>query len=136
MNKKEYIKSDELIDSTKFKFNQAVSTPAGKMIFISGQTAMNKNMEIVGKNDFKAQAEQSFKNLGIVLDAAGATPADITMMHVFVVNYKPECALTLGPILKGFFKGTPYPAQSMFGVQCLILPDFMIEIEAIAVIHE
>lgn len=65
-----------------------------------------------------------------------AAPADISMMHVFVVNYKPEYALTLGPILKKFFKRTPYLAQSMFGVQSLILPDFMIEIEAIAIIHE
>ncbi len=136
MNKKQYVKPEDLFDSSKFKFSQAVSTPPGKMIFISGQTALNKNAEVVGKNNFLVQAEQAFSNLGIVLRAAKATPADVTMLRVYVVDYKPEYARSLSKVLKDFFKGTPYPAQTMVGVQSLILPDFMLEIEAIAVIDE
>ena len=61
------------------------------------------------------------------------TPADVTMLRTYIVEYKPEYAAGLGPLFDRFFDGRP-PASTRVGVQALAVPGLLIEIEAIAVI--
>ena len=130
----EHIQPDELFSSQQFGFSQVVASPPGKQIFVSGQVAWDKNFKIVGAGDLAAQAEQALKNLGHALGAAGATPADVTSLRVYIPNYKPEDASIVGRAVGGFFGDSPPSAQTLLGIQSLATQDLMIEIEATAVV--
>jgi enamine deaminase RidA (YjgF/YER057c/UK114 family) len=103
------------------------------MIFIAGQTALNRDGQLVGKNDFAAQAEQVFHNLAIALQASGCTAANLVKLTVFLTDID-----NLGRYREArnrFFESvTPpaAPAVTLVEVSKLYGPDFMIEIEAIA----
>ena len=71
-------------------------------------------------------------SLGCV--AAGATYADIVKITTYVVGHKPEHRVVIGQARASFFpKGTP-PASTLIGVAALALPEWLIEIEAVAVV--
>jgi enamine deaminase RidA (YjgF/YER057c/UK114 family) len=131
---RQHIQPPELFQSAQFGFTQVVATSPGRLIFISGQVAWDRDMQLVGGPDLGAQTEQALINLRYALGAAGARPADITQLRIYVVDHKPEYIDQVVPRLGRFFDGAPRPAQTWIGVQSLALPDFLIEIEAIAVL--
>ena len=133
---KRHIQPEGLFPSKNFGFTQVVTSPPGTHVFISGQVAWNENFELVGGSDLAAQAEQALANLGLALTSAGASPADITMLRIYVAGYTPEHAIALSPLLSAFLDGSPPPAQTLLGVETLAAPDLLIEIEALAVVSE
>jgi enamine deaminase RidA (YjgF/YER057c/UK114 family) len=114
-------------------YSQIVDVSAGRIIFISGQTALDRDGTVVGKNDFTAQAAQVFRNLGLALHASGCTAADLVKLTVFLTDMD-----HLGSYREArnrfFATVTPpaAPAVTLVEVSKLYGPDFMIEIEAIA----
>jgi enamine deaminase RidA (YjgF/YER057c/UK114 family) len=58
-------------------YSQIVEVRASRIIFIAGQSALDRDGALVGKNDFAAQAEQVFRNLSIALQAVGCTASDL-----------------------------------------------------------
>ena len=132
---KKHIQPPELFSGESLGFTQVVTSPPGELVFISGQVAADAELNPVGGTDLAAQAKQALKNLGHALAAANATPADVTLVRMYVVNYKPEYIETLGAALTGFFAGAKPPASTWVGVQALAMPELMIEIEAIAVVN-
>ena len=74
------------------------------------------------------------RNVGLALAAGGATYADIVKITTYVVNYKPEHRAVIGKARAPFFaSGTP-PASTLVGVTALALPEWLVEIEAVAVV--
>jgi enamine deaminase RidA (YjgF/YER057c/UK114 family) len=114
-------------------YSQIVEVSAGRMVFIAGQTALDRDGNVVGKNDFAAQAEQVFENLAIALRACGCTPADLVKLTVFLTDMD-----HLGRYREArnrFFASVAPPAApavTLVEVSKLYGPEFMIEIEAIA----
>ena len=114
-------------------YSQIVEVSAGRIIFIAGQTALDRDGNVVGRNDFAAQAEQVFQNLAIALRAGGCTPADLVKLTVFLTDMD-----NLGRYREArnrfFASVTPpaAPAVTLVEVSKLYGPDFLIEIEAIA----
>jgi enamine deaminase RidA (YjgF/YER057c/UK114 family) len=114
-------------------YSQIVEVKAGRIIFISGQTALDSDGNVVGTNDFATQAAQVFRNLGFALQASGCTPANLVKLTVFLTDMG-----NLGryrEVRNEFFASvTPAaaPAVTLVEVSKLYGADFMIEIEAIA----
>ena len=114
-------------------YSQIVEVSTGRMIFIAGQTALDRDGNVVGKNDFPAQAEQVFQNLAIALQASQCTPANLVKLTVFLTDMD-----NLGAYREArnrFFASVAPPAApavTLVEVSKLYGPDFMIEIEAIA----
>jgi len=133
---KRHIQPPELFGSEKLGFTQVVTSDPGTLVFVSGQTALDRDFRAVGGADLAAQAEQALANLADALSAAGASPADVTSLRIYVAGYEPAHAALLGPVLGRFFAGGPPPAQTLLGVQALAMPDLLIEIEATAVISK
>jgi enamine deaminase RidA (YjgF/YER057c/UK114 family) len=106
-------------------YTHAVVTRPGKLIFLSGQVANDPSGQLVGKGDLKAQTEQVFANLKTALAASGATFND-------VVNDL--------PILRGirdkYVNIASPPASTLVGVASLFQEDYLLEVDAIAVIPE
>src|SRR5205807_9464299 len=67
-------------------YSQVVEVSAGRVIFIAGQTALDRDGNLVGKNDFAAQAAQVFHNLAIALQASGCTAANLVKLTVFLTD--------------------------------------------------
>lgn len=115
-------------------YTHAVVVNGGKMIFVSGQVGLNKQGEMVGKNDFQAQAAQVFQNLKSVLAAAGATPKDIIKLNYLVVGLNHDKVVALRYVRDQFVDKEHPPASTLAGVQALFREDAMLEVEAVAVI--
>jgi enamine deaminase RidA (YjgF/YER057c/UK114 family) len=123
-----------LYNSVQFGFSHAVRQKGGDTLHLAGQVAWDKEGKVVGGGDLAAQTRQALANLREVLAAVGATPADIVRLRTYVVNHSPD---KLGPVLGeigAFYAGAVPAANTFIGVQALALPDFLVEIEATAVI--
>lgn len=117
-------------------YTHVVVSGPGKTLYISGQVPVNDAGQIVGAGDLKAQTQQVYENLRYCLRFAGANFEDIVKMTTYVVNYKPSDIDIVREVRKGYLSKENPPASTLVGVQALAHPEYMIEIEAIAVIPE
>jgi enamine deaminase RidA (YjgF/YER057c/UK114 family) len=131
---KEYLSPTGLFSTKGFGFTHVVTSAPGKTVHVSGQVAWDADRKLIGGNDLGQQAQQALRNLRTALEAAGAGPRDVVFVRAFIVNYKPEYAGVLSPLLQEFFTGGPPPGSTWIGVQALANPAFLIEIEATAVV--
>ena len=115
-------------------FSQVVAATGTRTIYTAGQVSIDERGELVGAGDLAVQTEQVMRNVGLALAAAGADFADVVKITTYVVNYKPEHRAVIGKARAPFFaKGAP-PASTLVGVSALALPEWLVEIEAVAVI--
>ena len=123
-----------LYDSLAFGFSHAALQEGGRTLHLAGQVAWNKDAATVGAGDLAAQTRQALANLRAVLAEVGATPANIVRLRTYVVDHTPDkLGVVLGEV--GAFYGDATPAPNTFlGVSALALPDFLVEIEATAVL--
>jgi enamine deaminase RidA (YjgF/YER057c/UK114 family) len=131
---KEYVNPDNLFPSMPYGFSQVVIATGKKMVFISGQTAWDAEKNIVGGDSVLEQARQAFRNLETAMVAAGGTLKDIVTLRIYVVDYKAESGTAVGAALREFFSPEKPPASTWIGVSALADPEFLIEIEATAVL--
>ncbi len=131
---KQHIQPSQLFPSDRFGFTQVVTSPPGKLVFVAGQVAFDRELKLVGGSDLGAQAQQALANLAVALEAAGASPSDVTMLRTFIVDYKPEDAGLIAPHMKAFLGGASPPASTLLGVQSLAASGLLIEIDAVAVV--
>ena len=131
---KEYINPASLFPSVDSGFSQAVSTSGGRTLYLSGQTAWDRNKQLVGGSDLTAQAQQAFLNIQTAVEASGGTIADVVSLRIYIVDLGPEKTKAVGDALRKAFTGPNKPASTWIGVVRLAHPDFLIEIEAIAVL--
>ncbi|HZR97888.1 MAG TPA: RidA family protein [Chloroflexota bacterium] len=103
----------------------------GNTIYVAGQLATDASGKLVGANDMRAQARQAFENLAAVLEAAGASLADVVKTTVFITDMRHRDAYS--EVRQQFYKGDP-PASTLVQVVALAEPGALIEIEAIAVV--
>ena len=132
---KQHINPDTLFPSVPHGFSQVIATHGGKTIYISGQTAWDAGKRLVGGNSLETQAKQAFQNVRHAVEAAGGSLADVVALRLYVVNYRPADANSLGGVLREFFPGLHPPTSTWIGVSSLAVADFLIEIEAVAVLE-
>ena len=116
-------------------YSQVVDVRASRIVFIAGQTALDRDGNVVGKNDFAAQVEQVFRNLSVALQSAGCTAANLVKLTVFLRDIRQLSAYREA---RNHFFATvsppAAPAVTLVEVSKLYGPDFLIEIEAVAAI--
>jgi enamine deaminase RidA (YjgF/YER057c/UK114 family) len=115
-------------------YTHVVTARGGKTVYIAGQIAADAAGNVVGKGDLVAQARQVFANLRTALAAAGATPADLVKINWYVVDYKSDMLAALRGARAAFLGDAKPPASTFVAVTRLAREDFLIEIEAIAVV--
>ena len=104
---------------------------AGNTIYIAGQVAQDERGQIVGRGDFTAQATQVFENLKKALAAAGADFANLVKITVYVTDPRYREALAE---VRSRYLGSALPASTLLVVAGLAQPDYLLEIEAVAVV--
>ena len=116
-------------------YSQIVEVAASRIIFIAGQTALERDGNVTGIGDFAAQAAQVFRNLATALQASGCSAANLVKLTVFLTDMN-----NLGPYREArntfFASVTPpaAPAVTLVEVSKLYGADFLIEIEGIAAV--
>jgi 2-iminobutanoate/2-iminopropanoate deaminase len=101
----------------------------GNLLFIAGIPPTDASGNVVGGDDVAAQARQVFVNMKAVLDAAGATFADILKVTVYLLDV--DDRRKINPVRQEFF-GAARPASTLIGVRELAIPGMKVEIEAVA----
>ncbi len=104
-------------------------------MFVAGQEPEDERGNLVGAGDLAAQGQQVFANVGRALAAGGARPDQVTKITIFVVGYRREQLPVIDEARAALF-GDHKPADTLVGVQALSRPEFLIEVEAVAVVDD
>ena len=131
MSKREV--SSDLIRKPSGVFSQATVVEAeGRLVFISGMTARRPDGTIAGIGDITAQTKQVCENIKAAVEAAGGTLDHVCRVDVYVRNMEHFDAIH--KVRRDYF-GAPAPASTMVEVAKMTSPDYLIEINAIAVVE-
>jgi enamine deaminase RidA (YjgF/YER057c/UK114 family) len=128
--KTEYLNPKELFEPRFFTHTVAVSG-AAKLVYVSGQVSYDRIGAVVGKGDMRAQSEQVFASLTRNLKAAGATWSDVIKVNGYMVGMTPEAVTAIAKYAH-VFQSRKMPASTLVGVDCLVHPDLLLEVEVIA----
>jgi enamine deaminase RidA (YjgF/YER057c/UK114 family) len=129
----EFIEAKGLMQNATF--SQVAIAAGSKTIYTSGQVAIDENGGLIGANDLAAQTRQAMENLGAALAAAGASFADVVKTTTFVVGFKPEHREIITSAKKPFYAGRKPPTSALIGVSALAKAEWLIEIDAVAVLE-
>jgi 2-iminobutanoate/2-iminopropanoate deaminase len=128
---KREVKTDK-IRTPSGVFSQATVIEAqGRLVFISGMTARRPDGTIAGIGDITAQTRQVCENIKSAVEAAGGTLDDVCRVDVYVRNM--EHFKEIHAVRQEYFK-PPLPASTMVEICKMTSPDYLIEINAIAVV--
>ncbi|HET7176618.1 MAG TPA: RidA family protein [Gammaproteobacteria bacterium] len=114
-------------------YSQVVVATGSRLVFVSGQEPEDVHGQLVGRGDLAVQARQVFANLGRALAAAGARPEQVAKITIYVVDHKREYLAIIEAARVALF-GEHKPADVLVGIATLSNPDYLIEVDAIAVI--
>ena len=116
-------------------YSHVAKVNKGTLIYLAGQVSSDASGKLVGEGNFEAQAEQVFRNLGLGLEAAGATMADIVKLNVYIVAEVDQAEVPkLRAIRDRHVDTAKPPASTLVFVTRLARAGWLIEIEAIAAI--
>jgi enamine deaminase RidA (YjgF/YER057c/UK114 family) len=106
----------------------------GNTLYISGQLGVDAGGQLVGVGDAAAQARQAWQNIVAILAAYGATPRQLVKTNTYITH--PSYRPLVGAARDEVFPSAPYPASTLVVVVSLAEPQFLVEIEAVAVLDD
>lgn len=119
------------VPAPKTAYSQSVLAEGSRVLYISGQVPVDWKGQLVGPGDFRAQTHQVFKNLTAQLKAAGADWSQVVKLTVLMTD------IANFPIfneVRQQYLQPPFPAATTAAVSALVAPEWLIEIEATAVL--
>ncbi len=129
-NNIDFLNPDELLKNPAFS-QIAITKGNGRTIYIGGQNAITKDLEIIGKDDITLQTEYALRNVEVALNSCNATLDDLFKLTIYITQGQ--------DIRKGFVGSQNFlsklknpPIISVIVVAGLANPDYLVEIEAIA----
>jgi enamine deaminase RidA (YjgF/YER057c/UK114 family) len=102
----------------------------GDTLYIAGQVAFDEDNRVVGVGDARAQAERVWHNIGLAVEAAGGSVADVVKITIFLKDVR-HAQAEIG-VREGLFEPGRYPVCTLVQVANLGLPDLLMEVDAIA----
>jgi enamine deaminase RidA (YjgF/YER057c/UK114 family) len=117
-------------------YSQVAEIRSGKLVYIAGQVPFDKSGNLVGREDFLAQAEQVFRNIKAAIEAAGGSFSDVVKLNYFCVEAVDPSLIPQILKVRDRFVHTENPPVSTFViVKRLVRPEWLIEVEAVAVVN-
>ena len=128
---------DTLFKPTAAGYSQLVEVTDGKIVYIAGQVALDKAGNLVGKDDFRAQLQQVFENLKAAVEAAGGTFANIVKLNWYCAESVDPAQIAVAREVRDRYVDTAHPPTStLVVVKRLVRPEWLIEVEAVAVVKK
>ena len=113
-------------------YSQLAEVRAGTVVFIAGQVALDSSGNLVGRDDFRAQVQQVFENLRAAVEAAGGTFDDVIKLNSYFLDLSQ--AVTFREVRDRYVNQARPPVSTAVQVSRLFRPEFLIEVEAVAVV--
>ena len=130
--KKEYLNPKGLKASPFY--SHTVAATGGKLVYVAGQVSWDEAGNVVGKGDMRAQSEQVFKNVSAALAAAGAGWGDVIKMNGYMVGMDAARVDAYREVRSRYLKKDALPASTLVGVEKLVHPDLLLEVEVVAAV--
>ncbi len=116
-------------------YTQATVVQGGSIAFISGQVSVDSKGKVVGAGDMQTQATQVFENLKLALGGIGATFDDVVKFTIYIVGLTPEKRKAVMEVRSRYISHKNPPAATMIGVDELVEPELLLEIEAVVAMN-
>jgi reactive intermediate/imine deaminase len=115
-------------------YSQVATVTGGKIVFVAGQVALDKSGNVVGKDDFRAQVQQVFENLKAAVEAAGGNFGDVIKLNSYFLDFSHLAEFR--EVRDKYINLKNPPASTAVQVSRLFRPEFLVEIEAVAVVKK
>ena len=115
-------------------YSQLAIADAGTLVLIAGQVALDASGNVVGKDDFHTQIRQVFENLDAAVKAAGGTFHDVIKLNSYFLDL--SHLATFREVRDTYIDLKNPPASTAVQVPRLFRPEFLVEVEAVAVVGD
>ncbi len=116
-------------------YSQMAEVTGGKTIYIAGQVAVDASGQLVGANDFRSQVEQVFKNIKAAIEAAGGDMSSLVKTNYYCAEaVDPSQIPALREIRDKYINTAVPPTSTFVVVKRLARPEYLLEVEAVAVV--
>ena len=114
-------------------YNHAISVSGGRLLFVAGQVSIDEKNQLVGPGDFNAQMQQVFKNLGSILESAGASFGNIVKFTTYLTRSQDLSAFydKRREIFAEIYPTGRYPTNTLVVIEQLARKEWLIEVEAV-----
>ena len=117
-------------------YSQVAEIRSGTLAYIAGQVPLDKSGNLVGKDDFLAQAEQVFRNIKAAVEAVGGIFSDVVKLNYYCVEaVEPSLIPQMLQVRDQFVNTKAPPASTFVVIKRLVRPEWLIEIEAVVVVN-
>jgi enamine deaminase RidA (YjgF/YER057c/UK114 family) len=116
-------------------YSHGMVAPGGELVVVAGQVAADRAGKLVGPGDVVAQTRQAFDNVRAVLEAAGSGMHQIVRFQTFLTHATDIEGFMQArkEVFPGYFPDGVYPPNTILVISRLVLPELLVEIEAMAV---
>jgi 2-iminobutanoate/2-iminopropanoate deaminase len=116
-------------------YSHGMIAPGGELVVVAGQVAADRAGKLVGPGDAVAQTRQAFENVRAVLEAAGSSMRQVVRFQTFLTHAADIEGFMQArkELFPRYFPDAVYPPNTILVVSRLVLPDLLVEIEAMAV---
>jgi enamine deaminase RidA (YjgF/YER057c/UK114 family) len=117
-------------------YSHVASATGSRMIFVAGQVALDRDGKLVGEGDVAAQTRQVYENLGLALESAGATWADVAKATTFLISEDliEDWRVVREETFSRLFQTGAYPTHTLVVARGLALPELLVETELVAIV--
>jgi enamine deaminase RidA (YjgF/YER057c/UK114 family) len=118
-------------------YSHVAEVTGGKIVYIAGQVAIDRAGNLVGKDDFRAQVQQVFENLKAAVEAAGGNSHSIIKLNYYCAESVDPAQVPIVREIRDKYVNTANPPTSTFVVvKRLVRPEWLIEVDAVAVVNK
>ena len=116
-------------------YSHGMVAPGGELVVVAGQVGADRAGKLIGPGDVVAQTRQAFENVRAVLEAAGSGVRQIVRFQTFLTHSADIEGFMQArkELFPRYFPDGVYPPNTILVVSRLVLPDLLVEIEAMAV---
>lgn len=127
-------KNVRFINQAPLGYSHIVEVRGGRTLYIAGQLALDKDGNLVGRDDFRAQVAQVFENLKARLEEVGASFNDVIKLNYYLTDASD--LLPVREVRNSYINRENPPASTLVVVKQLAREEYLIEVEAIAVVND
>lgn len=118
-------------------YSHVAEVNEGKIVYIAGQVSLDRSGNLVGKDDFRAQVQQVFENLKAAVEAAGGDFKNVIKLNYYCVETVDAAQLpVLREIRDKYVNSASPPVSTLVFVKRLVRPEWLLEVEAVAVVKK
>lgn len=116
------------------RFGYSFGMKCGQWIWVAGQVSMDERGRVIGPEDIEAQTRRAFERIRAILEAGGATMANVVRTTTYITDrsYRP----ITNELRREYFDAPNYPTNTLVIVAGLAMPEYLVEIDAVAMVRD